>query len=187
MKKLRTLVSIGVSMVISLGIALGDDALKPKNAKCPISGEDIDSGQISIYTKAVGVCCKKCLAKFEKDPSAYVAKVAKIKAGKTVNTKCPISGEDVDAKQTVALAGANVGLCCKKCAAKFKADPGKFIAKVKFDAAANDKCIFSGEEVPEGKVAKYAVAVGVCCKKCKAKFDKAPDEHIAKVKFSKAE
>ncbi|MGK0190534.1 MAG: YHS domain-containing protein, partial [Verrucomicrobiales bacterium] len=29
--------------------------------------------------------------------------------------------------------------------------------------------------------------VGFCCKKCKAKFDKDPDKHIAKVETDSAE
>ena len=52
--------------------------------------------------------------------------------------------------------------------------------------AANDKCIFSGEENSE--VAFVSLAIGVCCGKCKAKFEKKADEHILKVTFpAKAE
>ena len=54
---------------------------KPVNAMCIVSGEDIDSKITADYkTKTYAFCCKKCLAKFTKDPEKYVAKFEKQKA-----------------------------------------------------------------------------------------------------------
>ena len=48
-----------------------------------------------------------------------------------VNKKCPVSGEDVDAKgKTVQYKGKTVGFCCDKCLAKFAREPQKYAAKV---------------------------------------------------------
>ena len=49
-----------------------------------------------------------------------------------VNTKCPISGEDLDGDSpTVAYNGNNIGVCCNNCAAKVEGwsdeDKQKFI------------------------------------------------------------
>ena len=53
---------------------------------------------------------------------------------KAINTKCPVSGKDVDATKVSIYGGKAVGLCCEKCQAKFVAEPAKFMAKVVADA-----------------------------------------------------
>lgn len=167
-------------------MAQAEDAVKPVNSKCPISGEEVDAAQVSVYTKVVGFCCEKCLGKFNGDPTAMVGKVAEVPAGKVVNAKCPVSGKAVDAEQTAVYHGAKVGFCCEKCLAKFEADPAPLAAKIAFDTAANEKCIVSGKAVDAEQVAKFTAAVAFCCEKCKGKFDKDPDKSIAKVEFDKA-
>ncbi|MEZ5965416.1 MAG: c-type cytochrome domain-containing protein [Planctomycetota bacterium] len=42
------------------------------------------------------------------------------------NSKCPVSGEAVDASVTVVHDGRTIAFCCTKCRAKFVADPAKF-------------------------------------------------------------
>jgi YHS domain-containing protein len=54
-------------------------------------------------------------------------------SAKAINSKCPVSGEEVDAAHVIAFEGKNIGFCCEKCEAKFKADPKKFIDKVVAD------------------------------------------------------
>jgi YHS domain-containing protein len=54
-------------------------------------------------------------------------------AAKPINTKCPVSGKDVDPAHVVVYQGKAVGLCCEKCEAKFTADPKAFIDKVVAD------------------------------------------------------
>jgi YHS domain-containing protein len=46
----------------------------PANEKCPVSGEDVDAATAVAHTQEIGFCCKKCLAKFKKDPAAALAK-----------------------------------------------------------------------------------------------------------------
>src|ERR1035437_8703447 len=51
---------------------------KPVNAVCIVSGEEFDSKITADYKgKTYAFCCKKCLAKFYKDPEKYVAKFDK--------------------------------------------------------------------------------------------------------------
>ena len=46
------------------------------NAKCPVSDHPIEAGFTAVVDgKTVGFCCDKCLAKFNKDPKAYAAKI----------------------------------------------------------------------------------------------------------------
>ena len=55
--------------------------------------------------------------------------VAESLACNVENSKCPVSGKDVDPAHVVVFEGKAVGLCCDKCEAKFKADPKQFIDK----------------------------------------------------------
>ena len=186
MKTLQLLLSLGLGIALTAASAQAEDAPKPVNTKCPVSGEAIDAEQTSAYTKVVGFCCEKCLAKHNDKPSATVAKISAMPAGKVVNSKCPVSGKAIDAEQTAVYHGATVGLCCEKCLAKFEKDPAALAAKVVYDVPANEKCPVSGKGVDAEQVATFTANVAFCCKKCKAKFDKTPDKHIAKVEFDAA-
>lgn len=58
---------------------------KPVNSVCIVSGEEFDSKVTADYKgKTYAFCCKKCLAKFTKDPEKYVTKFEK-QSNKTKN------------------------------------------------------------------------------------------------------
>ena len=48
-----------------------------------------------------------------------------------VNTKCPVSGKDIDARVTTQYDGKTVAFCCKNCVATFKKDPDKYMKDLK--------------------------------------------------------
>lgn len=52
-------------------------------------------------------------------------------AGKPVNTKCPVSGEDIDPAVTTTHEGKTIAFCCKDCIDAFKKDPAKYSSKLK--------------------------------------------------------
>ncbi len=52
-------------------------------------------------------------------------------AQKPVNTKCPVTGEDVDAKITTVYEGKTIGFCCEDCVKSFKKNPEKYTANIK--------------------------------------------------------
>jgi YHS domain-containing protein len=91
------------------------------NKTCPVKGKAA-SKEASVD---VTFCCDKCKAKFDKDPVAYMEKVADAKEG-----KCPMSGKDVDAAQKSTI---TVGVCCDGCKKKVEADPKKYLKDVKKD------------------------------------------------------
>ncbi len=95
-------------------------AADPVNDKCPVSGKDVDASKTVDYTQKF--CCEKCVAKFEKDPTAYAEKVAAADEG-----KCPISGKDVAADQSATV---TIGACCSKCVKKISAEPAKFFGEL---------------------------------------------------------
>ena len=94
--------------------------------------------------------------------------------------KCPVSG-----KAAVQCAadhnGGKVYFCCGKCAAAFKKDNTKFVAKANHQLyvtkqAKLEKCIYSGKKLNGETVIEVAGAkVCFCCPKCKAKAEKAED------------
>ena len=46
------------------------------NAKCPVSGEDVDTSIVSLFdNKGVGFCCEDCQKKFLKEPAKFKDKI----------------------------------------------------------------------------------------------------------------
>ena len=107
-------------------------------------GIDESAKTVVFHNRVYKFCCKKCVARFEKDPSKYekafeAAVIEKQKAAYKAK-KCPISGEAIDAKSTdVVISGRLVRTCCPKCAEKAKADPKSTLAKVDAEIAAGEK------------------------------------------------
>lgn len=55
-------------------IAAKVKADNPGNAKCPVSGEDVDPETAVVHTEELAFCCERCQAKFDKDPAAVLTK-----------------------------------------------------------------------------------------------------------------
>ena len=104
-------------------------AAKAVNEKCPVSGQDVDAAVTSAFAgHVVAFCCANCKGKFDADPESFKAKLALPES--PINETCPVSGQPVDAAQTVAFEGATVGFCCGKCKAAFEKEPAKFADKI---------------------------------------------------------
>jgi len=112
-------------MAMVAGFTLGlnaeekKEAPKPINEKCPNNGKAINPEKtVSIE---VGFCCNNCKGKYDKDPAAYLEKVAKAEDG-----KCPLSGQAVgEAKSTL-----TIGYCCERCQGGAKKDTKAAVAKL---------------------------------------------------------
>jgi predicted subunit of tRNA(5-methylaminomethyl-2-thiouridylate) methyltransferase len=66
--------------------------------------------------------------------------VVSVTKGKPVNSVCPVSGEELDEdQQLVKYKGEIIAVCCKKCEKKIKADPEKYLKKLKRDKEADSK------------------------------------------------
>ena len=66
--------------------------------------------------------------------------VVSVKEGTPVNSVCPVSGEDLgDDMQLIKYHGEIIGVCCKKCLAKIKADPDKYLKRLKIDNKSEQK------------------------------------------------
>jgi YHS domain-containing protein len=49
-------------------------AYQAKDGKCPLCARKADPKITSEFKATVGVCCRKCVAKFSADPDKYIAK-----------------------------------------------------------------------------------------------------------------
>lgn len=122
-------------------------AKKAINAKCPLSGKDVDPAHTVTYKgQVIGFCCPNCGPKFEKEPAKYIGKVAEFKdpdkkpeekkpdaaPAKPINKKCPMMPEeDIDPKVTFTYKNQVIAFCCKDCCKEFAKEPEKHIGKVK--------------------------------------------------------
>jgi YHS domain-containing protein len=188
-------------------------SVKPINAKCPVSGKDIDLAKTSTYKgQLIAFCCDNCKGKFDADPAKFIGKVPEFKEPaekkeekkdekKAINTKCPLSGKDVDLAQTVEYQKQVIAFCCPNCKGKFEKDPEKYIDKVKefnkdpkksdagnvfnvsFDDPINKKCPITGKEIVSGRTVEYKKQlIGFCCQDCVEKFESDPEKYIKRVK-----
>ncbi len=110
---------------------------KAVNAKCPVTGKDVDASiTFSHENQLIAFCCKDCCGKFAKEPAKFIEKVENFKKAekkdgkKAVNTKCPLSDKAVDAAFTFTYKDQVIAFCCKDCCGKFAKEPEKFVAKV---------------------------------------------------------
>ena len=163
-------------------------AAAPVNDKCPVSGADVDASVTSAFGgHVVAFCCNDCKGKFDANPESFSAKLA-LPAG-PINDACPVSGQPVDAAQTVSFEGETVGFCCPKCKAAFEKEPAKFAEKLGLEKTAgpvNDKCPVSDQPVDAAQTVAYEGAtVAFCCGKCKAAFEKEPAKFAAKLGLGK--
>ena len=127
-------------------LAKMDEAIVKAAPTYPIEGclvmtdEKIDdSAKTVVYQNRVyKLCCKKCVARFTKDPAKYAkeydaAVIAKQKPTYKATT-CPISGKPLgEGAVDVVVNGRLVRACCNGCVGPIKADPKAAFAKI--DAA----------------------------------------------------
>ncbi len=116
-----------LSMALCIGVgANGADKDKADKSglKCPVSGGPATKDHAVAYKDGqVYFCCDNCPKKFAADTAKYAAKANAqlVSTGQYKQVKCPISGEAVDAKQHLKVAGMTVEFCCPDCKAKVKA------------------------------------------------------------------
>ncbi len=65
-------------------------------------------------------CCPGCVKKWNKDSTKFTtqANLQLVQTGQYTQTKCPISGGDVDEEQFVEVDGVKVHFCCGNCKGK---------------------------------------------------------------------
>lgn len=127
-----TLMSLVLGLICCLPMALADDEKKDSKdkaekgekeeakftAKCPVSGRAAVKDEFTAYKeKEVYFCCDKCKAAFEADNKKFVEKANRqlVETKQFKQTKCPLSGEDVNKEEFTKVDGVKVSFCCEKC------------------------------------------------------------------------
>lgn len=170
---------------------------------CPVSGEKLGSMGDPISQRVEGrevkLCCKGCISKLEADPAKFIAVLDKAIIADQLNVypskTCLISGEPLeeegkDIGVNVVAGNRLFRVCCKMCAKKVKADPGKYVADLdKLVMRAQGKayplttCPISGEELGDASATKQVVVanrlIKLCCGRCEKAVAKDPSKAIA--------
>ncbi len=179
---------------------------------CAVSGGKLgEMGEVItkvVNGREVKFCCGGCPAKYEADPAKYNAKIdAQLIAQQlpfypaqtcaVAGTPLMVDGKDVG--KNVLVNNRLVRVCCDKCAAKLKADPTAFLAKLDKAVIAKqtkdyplDNCIVmdSSELGAMGEPVKMVSGnrlIKFCCKGCVGKFKADPAAFIAKLDKAWAE
>jgi YHS domain-containing protein len=103
---------------------------------CPIMGGKINKKYYADHKgKRVYFCCSGCDSKFKQNPDAHIARMEKegIVLDKALKpqTSCPVSGEKIKKSIYTDYEGKRVYFCCSGCVGKFKAEPEKYLKKLK--------------------------------------------------------
>ena len=133
-------------------------AVSSANGLCPVMERLVTpaGGSTTYKEQKIAFCCKGCSAKFEADPERYMRamradpkaygydrpgpthaelRVAREAVG-SVNGLCPVMGKLVTKQGgAVTYHGERIAFCCPPCAAKFRADPEAYLAKMRQEPA----------------------------------------------------
>jgi YHS domain-containing protein len=137
---------------------------------CPVTGEELGSMgppiPVNVKGQTIYVCCKGCVAKVQRDPEAFLAKVAGERGGRGNESGPPGDTETAEA--------APMG----KPAAKPAAAPAEPFNGQKLCPVMDEELGSMGPPVP---VTVKGQTIYVCCKGCVAKVKRNPDRYLAKV------
>jgi YHS domain-containing protein len=102
---------------------------------CPVMGGKINkSSFVDHEGQRIYVCCAGCIAPLKKDPTKYIKKLAeKGEAPAKLQTTCPVMGGKINTDQYVDHDGKRIYVCCAGCIGAIKADPAKYVEKLKKD------------------------------------------------------
>ena len=145
--KARILTLLSVVALVVVGSLIADEAKEEpvdfKKIKCFVSGKPVNPEATAAYKDGlVYFCCPGCPTAFEKDSKKYASKAnfQLFATRQAKQTGCPMSGEAVDAEQTVEIDGVKVGFCCPNC----KAAAEKREGDEQLDLIFNDKSFEKG-------------------------------------------
>lgn len=154
------------------------------NIKCPLMDEPVDKDAYTYYKgQRVYFCCKKCIAKFEKDPDKYADAVKKqweLTKPLRVQIKCPVTGKPVDSKVFVEGEFARVYFAddASKAAWEKKGSPALADDCYTFQTA----CPVSGNPIdPTATATVDGRTIYFCCSKCPAGFEKDKAANLKKL------
>ncbi|MEZ6131563.1 MAG: hypothetical protein R3C59_23075 [Planctomycetaceae bacterium] len=156
-KSLFTLLTAcaALAFVVSAGHAEDDKPKKKKEVTtttCPVAGKEIkiaDAKTVAYKDAKVYVCCDKCKAKMEEDAKPFAVKANQqlVQTRQYRQTKCPLSGGEINKEQKTKVGATMVRFCCEKC--KGKVDEAKGDAQL--ELVFSDKAFAQGFKAAKKK------------------------------------
>ncbi len=103
--------------------------LERVQVSCPVTGKPVDGKTFAeVAGQKVAFCCPDCVAKYQKYPAGYKAK---LEGGYSYQTLCPVSGEKIDPTAFKDLpTGQRIYFCCPACIDKLLKEPAKYAPKL---------------------------------------------------------
>lgn len=151
--------ALGLAVAASGMLALtaaraADEKEKEVKILCPVSGKPADKANALAYKEGeVYFCCQNCPKAFEKDTAKYSTKANHqlFLTEQYEQTKCPLTGRELNPEQKAEVAAVEVTFCCGNCKGKVaKADEDEKLTLV-FADKAFDKAFQKKEKEEEKK------------------------------------
>ena len=138
MPKRSVLAMVALLALIITGMA--DDKVKLEGVKCLVNPKaDAKADKTRDYKKGkVYFCCDNCPKAFDKDAAKFEtsANHQLVATGQYKQTKCPITGKDLDPDKKVKVGGVDVTFCCANCQGKVDKEKGTAQTELVFSAKA---------------------------------------------------
>jgi hypothetical protein len=119
--KLMMVVALSLVAVIG-GSAAMANKVSLEGVKClMMPKKDVKEDKFVEYKDAkVYFCCPGCVKKFSADSKPFAAKANHqlVLTKQYEQKKCPLSGGDINAEQSVTVGDVKVGFCCGNCKGK---------------------------------------------------------------------
>lgn len=96
---------------------------------CPVDGKPISKEQsIEKDGQKTYFCSEKCMTEYKADPAKFKGKLM---ACYTYQTRCPVTGEEIDPTASAELPDGNrVYYCCMACDPAVRKEPAKYAKKL---------------------------------------------------------
>ena len=125
MKRATSLFALLAGCFVLSGVAIA--AAKLDGIKCPVSGQAVKEDKTAEHNGGkVYFCCDKCPDAYKKDVKKYSnkANAQLVATEQAKQSKCPLSGGDLNDEATLTIEGAKVTFCCNNCKGKVEKAKG---------------------------------------------------------------
>lgn len=139
-----------------VGVAKAGKGPTSVQKTCPVSGKPIKQDVFIEYEgQKIYFCCPGCPARFKESPTTYLPAVYKQVYPQEVQLKCPVMGGPLDGKTFADYQGRRIGFCCDGCPQEFKANPAKYLPKLKEASTEQVHCPVTGKAIDAKQSFQY--------------------------------
>lgn len=144
--------NIATALLVA-GLAIGmtslaaekQEAPKKKQTHCAVMRQNpINTNlYVDVRGKRIYVCCPGCIGKIKADPDKYIKQMEAdgmtLENAPVMQKTCPVSDKPINKNLYVDADGYRIYTCCPNCIGAVKADPEKYIKKMKAEGITLEK------------------------------------------------